>query len=231
VLTAKKKIVKKDAGEAQSAYSWNNIQAMLIKHGKTIGVVFTVILIAIVALYFYQAGLEEDNIQASRELSKVQTLYQQGQYKLAITGDPSRGIPGLQEIAASYSGTETGDQATLFLANCYLYTEDYDKAIATFGDASPSSDLLEAAVEAGIATAYFNKGEFAAAAEQFEKAARTFENDIVSTDRFLAAAKAYLKAGNKEAATEMLQLVKEAKTTKHTRDVTRIAAEHDIELN
>jgi len=230
VLTAKKKIVKRDAGN-ESGFSYATVQAFFLKYGKIVGGVVAGIVIIGVALYFYEAGKTEDNLQASRMLAKVQTLYQQGQYKLAISGDPSRGIPGLEDIAVKYDNTPTGQQAMLYLGDCYLYTEQYDKAISTFDNASPSSDLMKAAVAAGIATAQYDKGDYAKAAEFYEDAATTYQNDLLSADRFLHAAEAYLKAGKKDRAKEMLEQVKKAKTTKFASDITRLTAEYNINLD
>ncbi len=232
MLTAKKKIVKKEAGnENASPFSWQSIQAFFTDNAKIIGGVAAGVVILIVAIYFYNAGKEQDNIDASRELTKVQALYQQGQYKLAIAGDPSRGIPGLKEIASKYSGTPNGELASLYLGNAYLYTDDYTNAISTFESMSPDTDLLKAAVEAGIATAYYNKGDYKQAAEYFEKSAKTYENDFMSADRYLSAAEAYLQMGDKESAKTMLAEVKKAKTTKYQRDITRLTAQYDIEMD
>ena len=232
MLTAKKKIVKKDAGQQKDLpwYDWDNIQNTFEEHGKIIwGVLIGVVVLA-GGWYFYQQGQEDENIEANRQLAAVSQVYQSGQYKMAIAGDPSRGLPGLEEIAYNYESTPAGQHAMLYLGNCYLYTQDYDKAIETFENASPGDPLLNAAKYAGLGAAYFNKENFEMAAETFEKAAKAYENDMVTAQRYLQAAKAYLKLGNVDKGKEMLLKVKEAKTTKYDRDLTRLSAQYDLDI-
>jgi tetratricopeptide (TPR) repeat protein len=229
VLTAKKKIsVRQAVPQSSSADFFYNFQDWFKANTKLIGGVALAIVAIVIIGYFYSSGKAADELAANRELRKVQQLYQQQQYRLAIAGDPAQQIMGFEEIVEKYGGTPTGEVAMIYLGNSYLYTGELDKAMAAFEDASPDSDMLRAAASAGEAAVLEIRGNKAEAAELFEDAAVSFDNELLSSERFLTAGRNYAQAGNMEKAKEMLEKVKEFKNTKFHPDAERLLAEFNL---
>ncbi|MFA6233270.1 MAG: tetratricopeptide repeat protein [Bacteroidota bacterium] len=229
MLTAKKKIsVRQAVPQSSTADFFYNFRDWFKANTKIIGGVALGVVAVIIAGYFYSSGKAADEIAANRELRKVQQLYQQQQYRIAIAGDPAQQIMGLEEIVDKYSGTPTGDVAMIYLGNCYLYAGELDKAMTTFEDASPDTDMLQAAAYAGEAAVLEARGNNADAAELFEKSALAFDNELLSSERFLTAGRNFGEAGNMEKAKEMLEKVKEFKNTKYHADADRLMAQFNL---
>jgi len=230
VLTAKKKISVREAvpqsTSAELFYKskeWFQANTKIV-YGAALGIAALLII-----GYLYTSGKAADDLAANRELRKVQTLYQQQQYRLAISGDPNQNIMGLEEITEKYGGTPTGDVAMIYLGNSYLYSGELDKAAGVFDDVSPSTDMLQAAAVAGQAAVAEAKGEFADAASLFEEAARMFENELLSGDRYLSAGRCYGLAGDLDAAKEMLLIAKENKTQRFQQEADRLLAQYNLD--
>ena len=178
----------------------------------------------------YSAGKSEEEAEAGAQLRKVQQLVQQQQYKLAIEGDPAQGIPGLKNISETYGSTVSGTTATMLLGSCYLNTEQFDLALQAFDHASPSNDLMSSNILDGKAAAYEGKKQFAEAAEFYEKAAATFNNDFLQANRYFHAARAWALAGDKAKAYAAVEKVKEAKTPRFEKDVERLINQYQLEV-
>ena len=230
MLTAKKKIsVREVVPTSEMATTMDRVKSFYAQYSRFI--IGGVVLVAaiIVFAYIYSAGKAEEEADAGMQLRKVQVLIQQQQFKLAIDGDPAQGITGLKSIADTYSGTTSGETASLLLGTCYLNTEQYDLAIDAFDKASPSGDLLKSNAVAGKAAGYEGKKQFAEAAALFEDAAGMFTNDFLTASRYFSAARAWALSGNKEKAFAAIEKVREAKTPRFEKDVERLISQYDLE--
>lgn len=231
MLTAKKKIsVRQAVPQSSSSDFFFSAKEWFQANTRIVGGVALGLVAIIVIWYFYSSGKTADDLAANRELRKVQQLYQQQQYRLAITGDPAQKVMGLEEIVDKYGGTPTGDVAMIYLGNSYLYAGELDKAMATFEDASPDTDMLRAAALAGQAAVFEARGNSAEAAELFEKAALAFENELLTTERYISAGRNYAGSGNLEKAKELLEKVKTSKSTKYHPDADRLMAQYNLDV-
>jgi tetratricopeptide (TPR) repeat protein len=232
VLAAKKKIAVREVAPKSSVYEyWDKFRAFVDKYQKYLlygGI--AVVAIAVFG-YIYISNKRTNNEEASRMLRIVQPLVQQGQYKLAIDGDKARKINGLQDIVNQYGGTPTGELAGLLLGNCYLYTDQFDKALTAFDDASPSGDLLSSAAYAGMAAAYEGKRDYASAAKYYEKAASKYENEFLRASRYFNAGRMFCMSNNKEQAKEMFAKVRESNTPRFETDIMRLNAQYGLEMD
>jgi tetratricopeptide (TPR) repeat protein len=230
VLTAKKKIaVREIAPKSSMLQYWETVRTFFEAYRRQIYWVLGALIVVLVGGYIYINNKRANEEEASRALRKIQPLIQQNQYKLAISGDPTRQIPGLKEIADRYSGTATGETATILLGNAYLYTDQFDKALEAFDNASPSSSIMKSSAVAGMAAAYEGKKNWAEAAKHYEEAAKMYENDFLSASRFFFAGRNYCMSGNKEKAGEMFKLVGESETPRYEADMQRLKAQYGIE--
>ncbi len=231
MLKAKKKITVKETPQKSSAVSlWVRVTTYYQTNSRVVlGVIGGVIAFLIFG-YVYLEGKKADDLEASRLLRLVQPLYQQQQFKLAISGDPTQGIQGFEQIVAEYDGTPSGELAQLYLAFSYLYTDNVDKAIEAFDGASLSGALMESAAIAGKASAYEAKKNYLEAAELYEKAAKMFENDYATADRFFRAGRMYCLVGDKEKAVAAFEKVKNATTPRYAKDIERLVAQYELEM-
>jgi len=229
VLTAKKKLSAREVvPKSASANFFYDAQEWLKQNSKIVAGVVIGLVAIIVLWYFYSSGKAADELEANRQLRQVMTLYGQQQFKLAISGDANQNIPGLTKIVEDFGGTPTGQTAMIYLGNAYLYTDQFDKALQVFDDASPDTDMLRSAAVAGKAAAYEAKKNYAEAASLYEEASTMFENDLLTSARQLNAGRAYGLSGNKEKAKEMLELVKEAKSTRYHQEADKLLAQFDL---
>lgn len=229
MLTAKKKLSAREVvPKSASANFFYDAQEWLKQNSKIVAGVVIGLVAVIVLWYFYSSGKAADELEANRQLRQVMTLYGQQQFKLAISGDANQNIPGLTKIVEDFGGTPTGQTAMIYLGNAYLYTDQFDKALQVFDDASPDTDMLRSAAVAGKAAAYEAKKNYAEAASLYEEASTMFENDLLTSARQLNAGRAYGLSGNKEKAKEMLELVKEAKSTRYHQEADKLLAQFDL---
>ncbi len=232
MLTAKKKIaVRQVVPQSSFSDNWAATQMWFEKYKKFLLWGGIAVLALVVVGYIYFSSKAENDRLANSQLRNVLQLYLQQQYKQAITGDPTRGIVGLETIARQYDNTPTGQAAMVYLGNCYLYTGEFDKAIQSFNDASPDGTLLNVASVSGLAAALEGKKDYAGAAEKFEKAASMSDTDFLVAQNHFNAGRAWCLAGNKEKAKECFLKVRDAKTPRFESELARLLAQYDISLD
>jgi tetratricopeptide (TPR) repeat protein len=231
VLAAKKKIaVREVAPKSTVSDYWDRTREFYGKYQKYL--LYGAVAVVVIAVfgYIYVSNKKANEEEASRQLRIVQPLVQQGQYKVAIEGDKARKIPGLKDLVDQYGNTPTGELAGVLLGNCYLYTDQFDKALAAFDDASPSSDLLSSAAYSGMAAAYEGKKDYASAAKYYQKAASDYENDYLTATRYFNAGRMYCLINDKDNAKKMLTKVRESNTPRFETEIMRLDAQYALEL-
>ena len=201
---AQRKVVKQDdlITTYENAISWYQNNKKLVTN---VGIALVVV---IAAGWFYLNNQHQNNEKAALEFAKVFTYYDNGQYQIAMNGIPEKNVRGLKAIVGDYGSTQFGNLSKFYLANCLYNTGDEEKALAMFEDADLDSPLLEASRLAGIAVCYEAKGNFTEAAKNFEKAGKYSANDPNAPDNLANAARDYAKAGDKDQAIELYQLIK-----------------------
>lgn len=232
MLAAKKKIaIRELAPKSKMVGYWDWMRVFYGKYQKYVLYGLAAVVIVAVFGYIYMSNMKANNEEASRMLRNVQPLVQQGQYKQAIEGDPARKITGLKGIVEQYGSTPTGELAGVLLGNCYLYTDQFDNALAAFDDAGPSSNLLSSAAYAGMAAAYEGKKDYASAADYYEKAASAYENEFLTAARYFNAGRMYCMSNDKEHARQMLTKVRESNTPRYESDILRLNAQYGLEMD
>lgn len=226
MLRAQKKISKKVIKEDTLVTTYFKAQTWYDENKKRMSTVGGVVIVLVLALWFYSNNVRANNERATTDLAKVFTYYDNGQYQIAINGIPEKNVAGLQTIVDNYGGTTSGNLAKFYLANAYYNTQDYDKALEYFKDYGGGNALLEISAHAGIGACYEAKGEHKKAAENFEKAALKNSDDPNAADNLVNAARNFGKSGEKERAVELLKKVKkDYPSSTAARDVERYIAE------
>ncbi len=164
------------------------------------------------AVYFYINQKAESNEKAGVELSRMMSLYDQGAYLEAIEGKQGSNIMGLKNLVEEYDGTENGETAKIYLANCYAFLGNYDEAIKYYEDYSGSVDYFKAASLAGRAGYYASKDQFEKAADLYLEASKLSSINSQNPDYLLKAGIYYQKIGNEEDAKVLFERIKEEYT-------------------
>ncbi len=226
MLRAQKKISKRVIKEDTLVTTYFKAQTWYDENKKRISTIGGVVLVAVLALWFYSNNMRANNERATTDLAKVFSFYDNGQYLIAINGIPERNIAGLQSIVDNYGSTNAGNIAKFYLANSYYNTQEFDKALKYFDDFSGSTSFLTNSALAGMGACYEAKGDFKNAAENYEKAALKNAEDPNAADNLTNAARNFGRAGEKDRAVELLKRVKrDYPTSTAARDVDRYIAE------
>ena len=205
MLKARKKLTHKEIKKdiLVTAYfeakDWVNKQENRRKIYIGVG---TVAVIAIL-VFLYFSNRKAKNEEAETKLSAVITLYELGKYQEAINGDPASNIMGLTDIVNNYGVTESGETAKFYLANCYYYLKDYDKALKYFEDYSGKNEILKSSCLSGVGAVYEARGDLRKAAEYYVKATKISKQNILNEENLYYAIRDYAQSGDKENAKKL----------------------------
>jgi tetratricopeptide (TPR) repeat protein len=225
VLQKKKKITKKEIKQDTLVTTFYKFNTFFQEHQMKIYIGAAVFALIIVAVVLYSNKKENDNLMAATLLTKVIPLYDAAQYEQAIAGDKAQNITGLKEIVDRYEGTEQGETAKIYLANCYLLTGKIDEAYELYDDYGGSNPLLKATSLAGKAAYYEAKEEYEDAAEFYRKAASVTKENPSNPEYLLKAGIALLNANQKEEAKKLfLKIQEEYKDYPQKQEVNRYLA-------
>jgi tetratricopeptide (TPR) repeat protein len=209
MLTKRKKLSKKEIKEDKLVETYYKAYGFVEENKSKIAMYAGVLVLVIVAVYFYVQNRNSNNEEAGLQLSRVMSLYDAGSYLEAIEGRTGTQIKGLKKIVEEYGSTENGEIAKVYLANSYSFLGKQEEALKYYKDYSGGNDLFEAAALAGEAGYYAYKNEFEKAADTYLKASKVSEEDILNPEYMLSAAKNYMKAGNNEQAKELLENIRD----------------------
>lgn len=213
MLQKKKKLSKKEIKEDKLINFYKSAVVFFEKYKNKI-FIYAGVLVAVAAIvYFYVNQKSESNEKAGLELSRIMPLYDQGAYLEAIEGKQGTNIIGLKRIVEEYGGSENGETAKIYLANCYAFLGNYDEANKYYNDYSGSIDYFEAASLAGQAGYFASKQDFEKAANLFLQASKSSKINSQNPDYLLNAGIYYLKAGEKEEAKILFNRIKEDYST------------------
>ncbi len=208
MLTKKKKLSKKEIQEDKLVTYYYNTMGFYEKYQKYVLAAAAAIVVIIVAIVLYSNSLEQSNIEANTALSRTIPVYESGSYREAIDGRPGTNVLGFKEIADEYDGTDAGEIAKMYLANSYYFLGDYENAIEAYDDYDGDIELFAASSLAGKAASQEAMGNFEEAAESYRNAYQVSDTNPSNSEYMLSAGINYLKAGDKEAARESLENLK-----------------------
>jgi len=222
VFTKRKKISKKQIKEDKLVTSFYEAKSFYQENQSKILIGLGVIAFLVVAILWYTNKNNEDNSLASIELNRVMPLYDGGSFQEAIDGRSGTNILGLKKIVDSYSGTENGELARVYLANSYYLLGKFDEAKESYDNYSGSNKILVAAALAGMAACFEAKNNFADAAASYEKAYKVSEFNSQNPDYLLKAGSNFIKIKQFDDAKASFDLIKEKyKTSQAFRELDR----------
>ncbi len=207
MLKPRKRITKKELKQDRLVTTYFKVVEYLKNNRRIVSGTVTGIIIAVIVVVAYLNNRHSDNLKATTELSGVLNFFNGGAYQVAINGDPTHDVTGLKSIVDNYGSSETGEQAKIYLADCYYYLGDYDNALKYFKDYDGSDKFLEASAFAGEAEVYEVRGNFEKAAEYYDRAASRDSKSFLAPQYLVGAARNYIEIGKKDRAIELLTRV------------------------
>lgn len=228
MIAKRKKLSKKQIKEDKLITGYYQAVKFYSENQSKILMGLGAVAVLVLAIVFFTNKAVDDNANAAKAISLVLEKFNNKEYQEAIDGVPGTNVVGFKTIVDNYGGTEQGETAKLFLADCYSYLGNYDEALKYYEDYSGKNDLYKAAALAGEGACYVAKGDNAKAADLFEKAAGVNENNAQNPDYLLKAGIAHMKAGDSAKAKELFKTI----TTEHAattaaRDVVRYSVKLD----
>lgn len=213
MLQKKKKLSKKEIKEDKLINFYKSSVDFFEKYQSKIFIYLGVLVVVAAAVYFYlnQKSINDD--KAALELSRIMPLYDQGEYLEAVEGKQGTNIIGLKNLVEEYSGTENGETAKIYLADCYASLGNYEEAFNYYKDYDGSIDYFEAASLAGQAGYYAMKGDYEKAANLYLNASKQSLVNSQNPDYMLNAGIYFLKIGEKDEAKILFNKIKEDYST------------------
>jgi tetratricopeptide (TPR) repeat protein len=209
MLTKKKKLSKKEIKEDKLVSFMVKVEGFYEDYRSKIMLYGGILIAAIVLVYFYMSEQNALNDEAGLELSRVMQIFDSGSYLEAIEGRQGSNIIGLKHIVEEYSGTENGESAKIFLANCYSYLGNYEEAFIYYEDYTGDIPVFRASSLAGMAGYFASKNNYSKAADLYKKAANVTEINPQNPNYLLNGAANFINAGEKDEAKLLLDKITE----------------------
>ena len=230
MLKPRKRITKKELKQDTLVTTYFKVVEFLRNNRKLVSGTVTGLVIAAIVVVAYMNNRRSDNTKAATELSQVLDAFSGGAYQVAINGDPTHNVAGLKAIVQNYGSSETGEQAKIYLADCYYYLGDYDNAMKYFQDYDGSDKFLQASAYAGMAEVYEVRGNHADAAKYYERAASSDSKNFLAPEYLVGAARNYIKTGKKDRAITLLTRVeKDYPNSQYADNVNYLMAQAKVE--
>ena len=169
----------------------NKSEVAFLKYKKTILIAVVAIIVAVAGFFLYKnyiSGPRE--AEASTELAKSQTLFNNQQYDQALAG--------FQKVQSDYSNTDAGNLANLYVALCYAHQAkpNWTKALENAEKFSTSDDeMISPASQMALGDIYANNNQNDKAVEYFKKAAKMANAEAADNTNLSIAPLALRKAG------------------------------------
>ena len=168
-----------------------------------------VIVIVLAVLAYHNLYLKPKNEKAQTAIYKGERYFQNQQDSLALFGDGNDYI-GFEEIMNQFGGTKTADLAQAYAGISYSRIGDNEKALNYLNKFKGGDKLITPAITGAIGDVYMNLGESDKAVNNFLKAAKAADDNMLSPIFYKKAGLAYLHAQNFDKATETFQMIKKS---------------------
>lgn len=160
------------------------------KHQKQL-TMFAIAIIVVIAGFmgyhkFYSVPLENEAIE---QAAGAQLYFSKDAFKEALNGDGNK--LGFIEIMNEYGSTSIGNTAKAYAGVCCLKLGKFDDAIKYLKGFSSDDFIVSQMAIANLGDAYMEKGDFAAAADSYEKAAADKANNFTTAIYLMKAGSAH----------------------------------------
>ena len=154
------------------------------------------------AIWVWGDRAEKQQAEALEEMAPAVTLYEQGEYQLALDGRD--GSYGLLDILDIYGGTPAANLVRYYVADSYFRLGQFEDALEYFDRFDPPANTVGASAIAAQAMIYESEGSFGRAVSLYQRAAVHVDDQIMSPLYLLAAARAADADGDARGAVSIL---------------------------
>lgn len=144
--------------------------------------------------------------EAQSQMFMAERYFEQDSLRLALDGDGQ--YPGFLQIIDDYGMTKSAKLSHYYAGIIYLNQGKFQEAIKHLEKFKTDDVMLAPMAKGAIADAYLELGQKEDAAEQYMKAADTYENEFTTPVFLQKAGWAYEDAGNNEKALEAYNRIK-----------------------
>jgi len=199
MLTPKKRLSKREIKRDKLVTAWFKVNDWVTQHTREIlmAVGGVALVVGLIVLFDWMKARDEQN--AAEKFAQARAEYNKQNYPGAI--------PILEKLVSESGGTQSGELATIYLANAYLQTKDYINAEKYYKKYLDNGDdpILSIGAAFGVAATYEERGDFARAARLYEEAADDHHDSYRAPQLLISAARSYRQANQTEAARRVLQ--------------------------
>lgn len=178
-------------GKSTNEDTLNNSKATFIRYKKQIIIPIVAVVVIIVGFVLYRNFVSEpQEIEASTELAKCQTLFNAQQYDQALKG--------FLKIQSDYSNTKAGNLSNLYIALCYAHSAkpNWASAAKYAENFNTSNDqIISPASQMALGDIYANNNQNDKAIDSFKKAAKMADDQAEENTNNSIAPLALRKAG------------------------------------
>ncbi|MBO4581780.1 MAG: tetratricopeptide repeat protein [Bacteroidales bacterium] len=163
-----------EEGLLEKVIKWYN------KQEKLINVIFTCVLVIILAILFYTMyWAPKRQAKAEMAIYKAEQYFATDSIQMALNGDGT--CEGLLDVIKTYPCTKTADRARFMAGSCYMKEGRLDDAISMLKKCSTKSKLVSVQALGLIGDAYWEKNNLESAAKYYKKAYKKNPNDLLTS--------------------------------------------------
>lgn len=165
-----------------------NVSSWLQTNQKPLLYGIVALAVAVGAIFLYRTNESSTREKASRALYEAQGPM--------VEGKMAEAASALEKVATRYSGTSSGDQASILLAQVLFDEKKYDAGLAALTKVQSSAGAdFSASIEGTLAVGYEAQGKFAEAADHYGKAAGLAKFPVEKGQYQSSQARAFMSAG------------------------------------
>ena len=166
-----------------------------------------VVLVVLAILAYHNLYMKPKNEKAQAAIFKGERYFQNQQDSLALFGDGNDYI-GFEEVMNQYGGTKTADLAKAYAGISYARIGDNEKALNLLNKFKGGDKLITPAITGAIGDVYMNMDMSDKAANNFLKAAKAADDNMLSPIYYKKAGLAYLHAKDFDKAIETFEKIR-----------------------
>ena len=200
MLAPRKRLTRKQIKEDKLVTMYGKATDYINENSKLLIGAAVLIILVFVGIWAIRSSRMAEEANASLELARGKTAYDEGDY--------IRAIDILRRAVEDYGGSKSGALAGLYLANSLYETEEFEEAeryYRIFSDKMSSNGLLASSGLAGIAACLEHSENYAEAAKYYLEAAEKYPKEIYADRYLLDAGRCFMAADQSAEALNTLE--------------------------